>query len=172
MGTIKDMKSIIESNEAAQMGIITPEVLGRAQDMESRFLGIQKEYFSAVEEAAKEGFRPQTCIHGTNMWSDYDVMCPGCEVGDFTEWTSAEEVRELALGLAVEETFAKAREAQKALGKLAQNSDLAQSIMSKVISVDTLDDGTRVVAGFIEPEVLVRATVDVKDGGRIVLKVF
>lgn len=25
------------------------------------------------------GHRPHYCIHGTNQWTDYDNICPGCE---------------------------------------------------------------------------------------------
>lgn len=32
-----------------------------------------------AEVAAEEGFRPPECIHGTNLWVDYDPICPGCE---------------------------------------------------------------------------------------------
>lgn len=30
-------------------------------------------------EDRRRGHRPHYCEHGTNMWVDYDVMCPGCE---------------------------------------------------------------------------------------------
>lgn len=172
MKTIADMKSTIESNKAAQMGIITPEVLGRAQVQEDRLLGAQKEYSSEVEEAAKEGLRPETCIHGTYMWSDYDVICPGCEGGEFTEWTPADEVREVAMNFAIVETLREADKAEKELDKFVQNCDLAQSIMSEVLSVKTQDDGTFVVFGYIKPETLATATVGIEGEDHIDLKVF
>jgi hypothetical protein len=37
------------------------------------------EYRKACEEWAKQGFRPQYCIHGVNMWVDYDCACYRCE---------------------------------------------------------------------------------------------
>ena len=30
-------------------------------------------------ECYRQGYRPSHCIHGTYMWRDYDVICPGCE---------------------------------------------------------------------------------------------
>lgn len=60
----------------------------------------QSEYRKAQEEAAKEGFRPQYCIHGTNQWTDYDNICPGCEDGAFTEHSSREDIETLARKIA------------------------------------------------------------------------
>jgi len=37
------------------------------------------QYEIACEQAAKEGFRPHYCIHGVNMWTDYDCACYACE---------------------------------------------------------------------------------------------
>lgn len=34
-------------------------------------------------EARAEGFRPHYCVHGTNLWTDYDPMCYGCEEHGF-----------------------------------------------------------------------------------------
>jgi hypothetical protein len=33
---------------------------------------------SAAEYAA-EGYKPHRCFHGTNLWTDYDNICQGCE---------------------------------------------------------------------------------------------
>lgn len=35
------------------------------------------------------GYRPHYCIHGTNMWVDYDCACGACEEG-LTAWDMAE----------------------------------------------------------------------------------
>jgi hypothetical protein len=32
-----------------------------------------------AESYRRDGYRPRHCKHGTSMWHDYDVMCPGCE---------------------------------------------------------------------------------------------
>lgn len=37
------------------------------------------EYLRDVEDAAKEGYRPHHCFHGTNLWTDYDNICGPCE---------------------------------------------------------------------------------------------
>lgn len=37
------------------------------------------QYERDVEDAARHGFRPHYCKHGTNLWVEYDAMCPGCE---------------------------------------------------------------------------------------------
>lgn len=36
-------------------------------------------YAQACKEWAEEGFAPQFCIHGTNLWVDYDCACFMCE---------------------------------------------------------------------------------------------
>jgi hypothetical protein len=38
-------------------------------------------YEEVKREAYKEGYRPHYCIHGTNLWTDYDPMCGPCEDG-------------------------------------------------------------------------------------------
>lgn len=38
-------------------------------------------YDEACREAAKDGYRPHYCIHGTNQWTDYDNICRPCEDG-------------------------------------------------------------------------------------------
>lgn len=58
------------------------------------------EYERECEEAAREGYRPHYCFHGANLWVDYDVICPGCEDGVFTRWTTGAELYSQALELA------------------------------------------------------------------------
>lgn len=36
-------------------------------------------YQSDCEDWSKQGFRPQYCFHGRNMWVDYDCVCGTCE---------------------------------------------------------------------------------------------
>lgn len=41
------------------------------------------EYNNEVEYYREQGYRPQYCIHGVNMWNnDFDGACAGCEYGD------------------------------------------------------------------------------------------
>lgn len=36
-------------------------------------------YEEDCADAAKQGFRPHYCFHGTNQWTDYDNICGWCE---------------------------------------------------------------------------------------------
>jgi hypothetical protein len=46
------------------------------------FYGKQWEAYDAeCAEYAAQGYRPYTCFHGTQLWSDYDVICGACEDG-------------------------------------------------------------------------------------------
>lgn len=38
-----------------------------------------------ADECQRQGYRPQYCIHGTNTWTDYDNICPGCEDGIYPQ---------------------------------------------------------------------------------------
>lgn len=58
------------------------------------------EYEQECDEAAREGYRPHYCIHGANLWVEYDVICPGCEDGAFARWTAGAELYGQALELA------------------------------------------------------------------------
>lgn len=40
------------------------------------------EYLAECEQSYREGFRPQYCFHGADLWSDYDVVCGWCESGE------------------------------------------------------------------------------------------
>ena len=37
------------------------------------------EYDADCAQWAEEGLAPHYCIHGTNLWVDYDNICGGCE---------------------------------------------------------------------------------------------
>lgn len=39
------------------------------------------EYLESCESYRRDGYRPRTCEHGTNMWTDYDNICGPCEDG-------------------------------------------------------------------------------------------
>lgn len=49
-------------------------------------------YNEMVEECRRQGYRAQYCIHGTNNWTDYDNICPGCEDGIFPQDTTYMDV--------------------------------------------------------------------------------
>ena len=42
----------------------------------------REEYRKECAEYAKQGFRPHYCIHGTNLWVDYDCACWRCEINE------------------------------------------------------------------------------------------
>jgi hypothetical protein len=37
------------------------------------------EYERECAEYREQGYGPHYCIHGTNLWTDYDNICGGCE---------------------------------------------------------------------------------------------
>lgn len=39
------------------------------------------DYLDSCESYRRDGYRPATCEHGTNMWTDYDNICGPCEDG-------------------------------------------------------------------------------------------
>lgn len=46
------------------------------------------DYDKACEDWASQGYRPQHCFHGVNLWTDYDPICGWCEDGD--DWRDTE----------------------------------------------------------------------------------
>lgn len=74
-----------------------PDEPARARETYRKFLA--EEVFDYVgyltryeEDCAQDranGHRPHYCIHGTNQWTDYDNICPGCE-DSVTVWDMAE----------------------------------------------------------------------------------
>lgn len=83
----------------------------RTKQIAADLFAQQRAFEEAQAEAAKDGFRPHYCIHGTNLWTDYDNICGGCEDGTFTQYSSPEQVRAYARDIAEGE---KAREARQA----------------------------------------------------------
>src|SRR5699024_1477871 len=61
-------------------------------------------YMLEVEEYAADGFRPETCFHGTNLWGEADPMCGSCEDGEFDPRRHTEDSAERA---AVQQVLAK-----------------------------------------------------------------
>ena len=51
----------------------------------ARQQALQREEWEAVAvQCYREGYRPHYCIHGTNLWTDYDNICWGCEEYGYT----------------------------------------------------------------------------------------
>lgn len=47
----------------------------------NRYAARKAERQAEVQFYADQGYRPRYCIHGTNLWTDYDNICGGCEDG-------------------------------------------------------------------------------------------
>lgn len=88
-------------------------ITDRTQQIATRLFEQQREYEAEAREAADAGLRPHYCIHGTNLWTDYDNICGGCEDGEFTQYSTAEQVREYARALAEAEAAREARQAEQ-----------------------------------------------------------
>lgn len=43
---------------------------------------VYENYEEAALDEAKRGYSMHYCIHGTNLWTDYDNICGGCENGE------------------------------------------------------------------------------------------
>lgn len=37
------------------------------------------DYLQECHSLAEDGYRPETCFHGTYLWTDYDNICGPCE---------------------------------------------------------------------------------------------
>ena len=44
----------------------------------------REEWERDAAQSYREGYRPHFCIHGTNLWTDYDNICWGCEEYGYT----------------------------------------------------------------------------------------
>lgn len=51
------------------------------QQVRERLEQRDREYREECREYKEQGFAPHYCKHGTNLWVDYDPICPGCEDG-------------------------------------------------------------------------------------------
>lgn len=92
---------------------MTATTTNRAEEIATNLFEQQREYEEAQRDAAKEGFRPHYCIHGTNLWTDYDNICGGCEDGEFTQYSTPTEVRAYARAVAEGEEAREARQAEE-----------------------------------------------------------
>lgn len=59
----------------------------------------RERYEQEAREYLKEGFRPERCPHGVNLWVDYDPICGWCEDGDGTPEEEAQRWAEQAVGI-------------------------------------------------------------------------
>lgn len=89
---------------------MTTTTTNRAEEIATNLFEQQREYEEAQRDAAKEGFRPHYCIHGTNLWTDYDNICGGCEDGEFTQYSTPAEVYAYARAVAEGEEAREARQ--------------------------------------------------------------
>lgn len=89
---------------------MTIATAARADQIARELITRQRDYEREVREAAEEGFRPHYCIHGTNLWTDYDPICGPCEDGQFTQYSTPRQVRSYARLLAEGEEAEKARQ--------------------------------------------------------------
>ena len=55
-------------------------VLAVALQVKKRMDKRRREYEEECERSWRQGYRPHYCVHGTNMWTDYDNICGPCEV--------------------------------------------------------------------------------------------
>ena len=49
-------------------------------------------YLAACKEWADEGFAPHYCIHGVNLWVDFDCACFRCEMDDRSDLQEAKDL--------------------------------------------------------------------------------
>lgn len=59
----------------------TTVVRNRARAIQRNFRAQAEDYFAMCAEYRREGFSPRYCVHGVNMWVDYDCACFECEDG-------------------------------------------------------------------------------------------
>ena len=56
-------------------------ILRRALAYKLKIDARARRYEDECEYWARQGCRPHYCIHGTNLWTDYDNICGPCEDG-------------------------------------------------------------------------------------------
>lgn len=84
----------------------------------------QARYRAAERAAAADGFRPERCLHGVNMWvNDFDGACPACEDGDFTPYTRGADLRAYAEGIVADQEAREYREAREDAYLIAECMD-------------------------------------------------
>jgi hypothetical protein len=72
------------------------QILEIAKVILDRYRAQYAEYEAECEEYYREGFRPQYCSHGVNMWVDYDCACGMCE--EYGNYWNFEAYASMALG--------------------------------------------------------------------------
>lgn len=51
------------------------------QAVRNRLEERQRDWEEMRDRLGEQGYRPSECVHGTNLWTDYDPMCLACEEG-------------------------------------------------------------------------------------------
>lgn len=59
----------------------TETLLTRVRALRIQHQKRARAYAAECEEDYRMGYAPHYCIHGTNLWVDYDNICMGCEEG-------------------------------------------------------------------------------------------
>lgn len=54
-------------------------IVKRAREILQQLGAADREYAEYCADMHRQGYGPQWCRHGSNLWSDYDVFCSGCE---------------------------------------------------------------------------------------------
>lgn len=87
------------------------------------------EYAEFVAESHKAGFSPSHCMHGVNLWTDYDPMCGACEDG-LNYWDY-----ETFAGMALAEAKKAYQEYQKRIDAVTKLSSLGapQEVVSNLL---------------------------------------
>lgn len=57
-------------------------ILREARKDYVRLQNMLENYREACEDDRRNGHRPHHCVHGVNMWVDYDCACYQCEDGE------------------------------------------------------------------------------------------
>lgn len=87
------------------------------------------EYDSECEQSYREdGLAPHYCIHGTNLWADYDPMCGPCEDA---EGVYTEAIREAKR---ITKESAKRGDAMHTILTALMDASAPQSVISSVTS--------------------------------------
>jgi hypothetical protein len=61
---------------------ITKEIYPIYKDARAWLVERREKFIQDCEYYAKQGYRPHYCLHGVNMWVDYDCACAECELDE------------------------------------------------------------------------------------------
>ena len=97
-------------------------VIEFAQQYRRRQLEQLRQWEQEAAACRAEGHRPHFCVHGTNLWTDYDPICAGCEDHGYNGFDPLDGYR---VGLAaVREELRRRDEIMSALIVLEQEAGL------------------------------------------------